>query len=89
MYGAECRRSRVGLGAVYGRKYVTCLHVGRGAHNMLNTGHGSLGGQGKGVVTMTTCLAHGLVVVTNIVRHEREALAIKRKKVTCLTIGGN
>jgi hypothetical protein len=55
----------------------------------LNTVHGSLGKQDRGVVTVTTSLTRGLVVGNNRVRQEREALAVKRKEVTSLTTGGS
>jgi hypothetical protein len=32
------------------------------------------------VVTVTTCLTYGLVVVTNRVEQERDALAVRRRE---------
>jgi hypothetical protein len=67
------------MGPCMAQKIVTCLHVGRGAHNLMYTVHGSGRKQGNSAVTVTTNLTNGLMVVTNRVRQERKTHAIKGK----------
>jgi hypothetical protein len=57
-------------------KNVTYPCVCREAYDRLSTVHGSLGKQGKSVVTMTTSVTLRLVLVTNRVKQERHALAV-------------